>query len=81
MKRLATVVILAIVSLAWSASAFAQQTSAKDYERQSRRAAKQQQKALKKDLKKQRKATKKYQKQQQKATKKANKELMRRRAQ
>jgi uncharacterized protein HemX len=80
MKRLAAFMLLAVLSLGSAVPTVAQQTSVKDYERQSRKAAKQQQKTLKKSLKKQQKATKKYQKEQQKATQKANKELRKRRA-
>jgi hypothetical protein len=71
MKRIAALILLGALSLAWSTPAIAQHEnrSIGENSREARKAAKQQQKASKKLAKQQRKAAKKYQKQQRKAAK------------
>jgi hypothetical protein len=73
MKRIAALMLLAVLSLASSMPAQAQRISPQENARQSRKAIKKQQKMLNKANKKQAKAMKKAAKTQRKATKKANK--------
>jgi hypothetical protein len=81
MKRLAALVLLAILSFTcFGTAAYAQRMTPEQNARQGSKAAKKQQKMLKKANKKQRKATKKFEKAQRKATRKANKDLQKRRA-
>jgi len=65
MKRIAALILLCVLSVAWPLPASAQRENRSIGEngREARKAAKQQQKASKKMAKKQRKAAKKYQKQ------------------
>jgi len=80
MKRLAALVLLAILSFTcFGTAAYAQRMTPEQNARQGSKAAKKQQKMLKKANKKQRKATKKFEKAQRKANKKANKSLRKRR--
>lgn len=77
MKHVATFALLAVLSIAWSLPAKAQEgISGAEFGRQSREAAKKaarkQQELLKKAAKKQRKAVKKYVKAQRKEVKKSN---------
>jgi hypothetical protein len=72
MKRIATFVLLIILSVAGSITVQAQRISPQENARQSQKANKRQQKMLKKANKKQAKAMKKAAKSQRKATKKAN---------
>lgn len=71
MKRLAALILLAVLSLAGSLPAVAQRENRSIGEngREARKAAKQQQKASKKLSRNQRRAAKKYQKQQRNAAK------------
>jgi hypothetical protein len=71
MKRIAGLMLLGALSVAWSTSAYAQREnrSIGENSREARKAAKQQQKASKKIARKQRKAMKKYQKAQRKSAK------------
>ena len=79
MKRLAVLMLLAILTVPSLPMGYAQVMTPEQNAKQSRKADKKQQKALKKANKKQRKAAKKYEKQQRKQTKKANKDLQKRR--
>jgi len=73
MKRIAALILLAVMSFAGAAtSARAQRISPEENARQSSRAARKQQKLLRKAAKKQRKAMKKFERQQRKAMRKAN---------
>ena len=72
MKRLAALVLLAILSMTFVLPASAQRISPQENARQSRKAIKKQQKLLRKSNKQQRKAMKKAAKAQRKATRKAN---------
>lgn len=81
MKRLAALMLLAILSVTCFAPAYAQRMTPEQNARRSSKASKNQQKMLKKANKKQRKATKKYEKAQRKATRKANRDLQKRRRQ
>jgi hypothetical protein len=71
MKRIAALMLLAALSLAWSMPAEAQIFRGKDSARQAEKANRKQQKAFKKAGKKQQKAARKYQKAQRKAAKRA----------
>jgi hypothetical protein len=79
MKRIAALLLLAILSIAAAVPAQAQRITPEQNARRSHKDIKRQQKLLKKANKKQAKATKKYAKQQRKATRKANKNLQRHR--
>jgi sensor domain CHASE-containing protein len=72
MKRIATFLLLVVVSTAAAIPAQAQRISPQENARQSRKAIKHQQKMLNKANKKQNKAMKKAAKSQRKASKKAN---------
>ncbi|MGB9233113.1 MAG: hypothetical protein WCC04_01780 [Terriglobales bacterium] len=78
MKRLVAFVLLAILSAACVAPAYAQRMSPEQSARQSKKAGKKQRRMLKKSAKQQRKAMKRSLKAQRKATRKANKDLQRR---
>jgi hypothetical protein len=69
MKRIAALILLGVLSVAWSIPAPAQRENRRIGEngREARKAAKQQQKESRKLAKRQRKAMKKYQKQQRNA--------------
>lgn len=79
MKRLAALMLVAILSVSFLVPAYAQLMTPEENARQSSKAAKKQQKALNKANKKQSKAAKKYEKAQRTSTKKANKDLQKRR--
>ncbi len=72
MKRIATFMLLAVLSVAAALPAHAQRISPQENARESRKAIKHQQKMLNKANKKQAKAMKKAEKSQRKAAKKAN---------
>ena len=72
MKRIAALILLAVMSFAGAMPARAQRISPEENARQSSKAAKKQQKFLRKAAKKQRKAMKKFERQQRKAMRKAN---------
>jgi uncharacterized protein HemX len=72
MKRIAALLLLAVLSLAVAVPASAQRISPQENARRSRKEIKQHQKMLNKANKKQRKALKKAQKAQRKQMKKAN---------
>ncbi len=77
MKRIAALLLLAILSFAAAVPAQAQRITPEQNARRSRKEIEHHQKLLKKANKKQAKAMKKYAKQQRKATKRANKNLQR----
>jgi len=79
MKRIAVLLLLAILSVAAAVPSQAQRITPEQNASRSRRDIKHQQKLLKKANKKQAKAMKKYAKQQRKATRKANQNLKRHR--